>query len=65
MLLKSGTVTTTRAAKCWPSRKRRSVVILKKLEADGHLIRKHGGAVGNNDIRRDLSLKSRQIANCR
>ncbi len=63
MLLKSGTVTTTKAAKALDISEETVRRDFEKLEGDGHLMRKHGGAVGNNDIRRDLSLKSRQISN--
>jgi DeoR family fructose operon transcriptional repressor len=63
MLLKSGTVTTTKAAKTLGISEETIRRDFEKLEEDGHLTRKHGGAVGNNDIRRDLSLKSRQITN--
>jgi DeoR/GlpR family transcriptional regulator of sugar metabolism len=63
MLLKSGTVTTTKAARALAISEETVRRDFEKLEADGHLTRKHGGAVGKNDIRRDLSLKSRQTAN--
>ncbi len=63
MLLKSGTVTTTKAAKALAISEETVRRDFEKLEADGHLTRKHGGAVGKNDIRSDLSLKSRQTAN--
>jgi DeoR family transcriptional regulator, fructose operon transcriptional repressor len=63
MLLKSGTVTTTRAAKALAISEETARRDFEQLEADGHLTRKHGGAISNNDIRRDLSLRSRQIAN--
>src|ERR1700710_1430424 len=63
VLLKSGTVTTTKAAKTLAVSEETVRRDFEELEAGGHLTRKHGGAVGNNDIRRDLSLKSRQTAN--
>ena len=63
MLLKSGTITTIKAAKTLSISEETIRRDFEKLEADGHLTRKHGGAVSNNDIRRDLSLKSRQIVN--
>jgi DeoR family fructose operon transcriptional repressor len=63
MLLKSGTVTTTQAAKALAISEETARRDFEKLEEDGHLSRKHGGAVSNNDNHRDLSLKSRQVAN--
>jgi DeoR family fructose operon transcriptional repressor len=62
MLLKSGVVTTTMAAKALAISEETVRRDFEKLEQDGHLARKHGGAVSTNDTHRDLSLKSRQVA---
>lgn len=63
MLLKSGAVSTVKAAKALGITEETVRRDFEKLEQDGHVTRKHGGAVSRNDTRRELSLKSRQVAN--
>jgi len=63
MLLKSGAVTTAKAAKALGISEETVRRDFEKLEADGQLSRSHGGAVRSNDSHRDLSLNSREIAN--
>jgi len=67
MLLKSRAVTTARAARALAVSEETVRRDFEELEAEGHLARKHGGAVrvndGVNDSRRDLPLDSRETAN--
>jgi DeoR/GlpR family transcriptional regulator of sugar metabolism len=63
MLSQSRAVTTARAAKGLGVSEETVRRDFEKLEADGHLSRKHGGAVLINDSRRDLPLDSRETAN--
>lgn len=63
MLLKSGAVTTVNVAKALAVSEETVRCDFEKLEADGHLFRRHGGAVRLNDSHRDLSLDSREMAN--
>src|SRR5271170_1259641 len=63
MLLKSGTVKTVDAAKTLAISEETVRRDFEKLEADGHLSRKHGGAARLNESHRDLSLDRREIAN--
>ncbi len=63
MLLKSGAITTVKAANALAISEETVRRDFEKLEADGHLSRKHGGAVRLNENNRDLSLDSREIAN--
>jgi DeoR/GlpR family transcriptional regulator of sugar metabolism len=63
MLLKSRVVTTAKAAKVLAVSEETVRRDFEKLEADGHLSRKHGGAARVNDGRSDLPLDSREMAN--
>lgn len=63
MLLKSGAVSTARAAKALAVSEETARRDFEKLEADGLLSRSHGGAVRLNDSHRDLPLDSRETAN--
>jgi DeoR/GlpR family transcriptional regulator of sugar metabolism len=63
MLSKSRAVTTAKAAKVLAVSEETVRRDFEKLEADGHLSRKHGGAVRVNDSRIDLPLDSREMAN--
>lgn len=63
MLLKSGAVSTARAAKSLAISEETARRDFEKLEADGLLSRSHGGAVRVNDSHRDLPLDSRESAN--
>ena len=63
MLLGSGAVTTVRAARALGISNETVRRDFEKLEADGRLSRRHGGAVRLSDSHRDLSLDSREMAN--
>ncbi|HTQ51352.1 MAG TPA: DeoR/GlpR family DNA-binding transcription regulator [Candidatus Acidoferrales bacterium] len=63
MLTKSRAVATARAAKVLAVSEETVRRDFEKLEADGQLARKHGGAIRLNDSQRDLSLDSRELAN--
>ena len=63
MLTKSRAVSTVKTAKTLDVSEETVRRDFEKLEADGHLFRKHGGAVLVNDSRRDLPLDSRETAN--
>ena len=63
MLLKSGAVSTIKAAKTLAISEETVRRDFEKLEADGLLSRRHGGAIRPNESHRDLSLDSREIAN--
>jgi len=61
IVLKSGAMTTTDAARRLKISEETARRDFEKLEADGLLARSHGGAVRLNDNHRDLSLGSREI----
>lgn len=63
MLLKSRAVRTVMAAKSLAISEETVRRDFEKLEMDGLLSRRHGGAVRLNENHRDLSLDSREIAN--
>jgi DeoR/GlpR family transcriptional regulator of sugar metabolism len=63
MVLKSGAVSTARAARALAVSEETARRDFEKLEADGLLSRSHGGAVRLNDSHRDLPLDSRESAN--
>ena len=63
MVLKSGAVSTARAARALAVSEETARRDFEKLEADGLLARSHGGAVRLNDSHRDLPLDSREGAN--
>ena len=63
MILKSGAVSTVKAAKTLAISEETARRDFEKLEADGLLSRSHGGAVRLNDTHRDLSLDSREVEN--
>lgn len=63
MVLKSGAVSTTRAARALAVSEETARRDFEKLEAEGLLSRSHGGAVRLNDSHRDLPLDSRESAN--
>ena len=63
MVLKSGAVSTARAAKALAVSEETARRDFEKLEADGLLSRSHGGAVRLNDSHRELPLDSRESAN--
>jgi DeoR/GlpR family transcriptional regulator of sugar metabolism len=63
MLSKSGAVTTVKTAHILAVSEETVRRDFEKLEADGQLYRKHGGAISSNDSHRDLSLSSREVAN--
>jgi DeoR family fructose operon transcriptional repressor len=63
MLLRSGSVTTAKVAKALAISQETVRRDFEKLEVDGQLSRRHGGAVRLDDSHRDLSLNSREIAN--
>jgi DeoR/GlpR family transcriptional regulator of sugar metabolism len=63
MLATSGAITTVKVAQKLGISEETVRRDFEKLEADGHLLRKHGGAALVNDARRDLSLDRRQITN--
>jgi DeoR/GlpR family transcriptional regulator of sugar metabolism len=63
MLLNSGAVATVKVAKTLDISEETVRRDFEKLEAEGLLSRKHGGAVRINDSRRDLSLNSREMVN--
>ncbi len=63
MLLKSGAVSTTRAARALDVSEETARRDFEKLESDGLLSRSHGGAVRLNDSHRDLPLDSRESTN--
>lgn len=61
MVLKSGAITTVRAAKEMGISEETARRDFEKLEAEGLLCRQHGGAVRLNSNNRDLSLENREI----
>jgi DeoR/GlpR family transcriptional regulator of sugar metabolism len=61
MVLKSGAVSTVKAARMLAITEETVRRDFEKLEADGLLFRRHGGAVRLNDNHRDLSLDSREL----
>lgn len=63
MVLKSGAVSTARAAKTLAISEETARRDFEKLEAEGLLSRSHGGAVRSNDSHRDLPLDSRESSN--
>ncbi len=63
MVLKFGAVSTARAAKALAISEETARRDFEKLEADGLLYRRHGGAVRPEDNHRDLSFDSRETAN--
>jgi DeoR family fructose operon transcriptional repressor len=63
MLLESEAVSTGKVARVLDISEETVRRDFEKLEGDGQLARKHGGAVRINDSRRDLSLNSRELAN--
>lgn len=63
MLLNSRAVTTAKVAKVLAVTEETVRRDFERLEADGHLSRKHGGAVRVNDSLSDLPLDSRETAN--
>ena len=63
MLSPSGAITTIKVAKALGISRETVRRDFEKLEADGHVSRKHGGAVLISDNSRDLSLDRRQVAN--
>jgi len=63
MLLESGAVSTGSVARALEISEETVRRDFEQLEAEGHLSRKHGGAVRVNDSRRDLSLDRREMAN--
>ena len=63
MLSQSRAVPTARAARALAVSEETVRRDFEKLEADGRLFRKHGGAVRVNDSRLDLPLDNRQTAN--
>jgi DeoR/GlpR family transcriptional regulator of sugar metabolism len=63
MVLKSGAVSTARAAKALAISEETVRRDFEKLEAEGLLSRSHGGAVRSNDSHRDLPFDSRENAN--
>jgi DeoR/GlpR family transcriptional regulator of sugar metabolism len=63
MLLKSGAVSTVKAAKTLAISEETVRRDFEKLEADGLLSRRHGGAVRLNESHRDLPLNSREVVN--
>ncbi|HUA65809.1 MAG TPA: DeoR/GlpR family DNA-binding transcription regulator [Alphaproteobacteria bacterium] len=63
MLLKSGAVSTARAARALAVSEETARRDFEKLESDGLLSRSHGGAIRINDSHRDLPLDSRESAN--
>src|SRR5215469_4865388 len=63
MVLKSGAVSTAGAAKALAISEETARRDFEKLEADGLLSRRHGGAVRPDDSHRDLSFDSREVAN--
>jgi len=63
MVLKSGAVSTTNAARALAISEETARRDFEKLEAEGLLSRRHGGAVRLNDSHRDLPLDSRESAN--
>jgi DeoR family fructose operon transcriptional repressor len=63
MLLKSGAVTTVKAAKVLAISEETVRRDFEKLEAEGLLSRRHGGAVRLNESHRDLSWNSREVTN--
>ncbi len=63
MLLKSGAVSTGKAAKVLAISEETVRRDFEALEAEGKLSRQHGGAVRLNESHRDLSLHSRESAN--
>ena len=60
MLLKSGAVSTVKAAKALGISEETVRRDFETLEADGHLSRRHGGAVRLDENHRDLSLNRRE-----
>ena len=63
MLLKSGAVSTARAARALAVSEETARRDFEKLASDGLLSRSHGGAIRLNDSHRDLPLDSRESAN--
>jgi DeoR/GlpR family transcriptional regulator of sugar metabolism len=63
MLVKTGAVSTVKAAKTLGISEETVRRDFEALEADGKLSRQHGGAVQLNESHRDLSLHSRETAN--
>jgi DeoR family fructose operon transcriptional repressor len=63
MVLKSGAVSTARAARALDVSEETARRDFEMLEAEGLLSRRHGGAVRLNDSHRDLPLDSRESAN--
>jgi DeoR/GlpR family transcriptional regulator of sugar metabolism len=63
MVLKLGAVSTARAAKALAISEETARRDFEKLESDGLLSRRHGGAVRLNDNHRDIPLDSREAAN--
>lgn len=63
MLLKSGAISTVDVAKILGISEETVRRDFEKMEVDGLLSRRHGGAVRDNNSHRDLSLNSREIAN--
>jgi DeoR/GlpR family transcriptional regulator of sugar metabolism len=63
MLLKSGAVSTARAARALAVSEETARCDFEKLESDGLLSRSHGGVVRLKDSHRDLPLDSRESAN--
>jgi DeoR/GlpR family transcriptional regulator of sugar metabolism len=63
MVLKSGAVSTARAARMLAISEETARRDFEKLESEGLLSRSHGGAVRLNDSHRDLPLDSRESVN--
>ncbi|HEY1791156.1 MAG TPA: DeoR/GlpR family DNA-binding transcription regulator [Verrucomicrobiae bacterium] len=63
MVLKSGAISTVRAARSLAISEETARRDFEMLEAEGLLSRRHGGAVRLNDSHRDLPLDSRESAN--
>lgn len=63
MVLKSGAVSTVKAAKTLAISEETARRDFEKLEADGLLSRSHGGAVRLNDTHQDRALDSREAEN--
>lgn len=63
MLLKTGAVSTAKAAKALAISEETARRDFEALEAAGKLSRQHGGAMRLNESHRDLSLHSRESAN--
>ena len=63
MVLKYGAVSTAKAARALAISEETARRDFEKLEAEGLLSRRHGGAVRLNDSHRDLPLDNRESAN--